>query len=226
MKKNNKNKRMTETDLKNLLKNKNVKITEVKKENNIKKFEELLQEKKQEKNKKRSTIKTRIIETLKTANITIDASNKKGEEFIAIWFEGARALTLNEILNTIENRPYELFQYKKEWQRLINKSLLLLPHHKRVKFDSYCKVTLFRQGVKLVDLDGFQAMFKYAIDALRYAEVLEEDNPNIMFMTETIQKKGKPYTLGIKIEKIKEELKEEKDIYKDWFSIGTPVFNF
>lgn len=225
----NRSKRMTEEDLKSILKNPAVKINNSSIVSN-KTFSELIEEKNTVKKNKKSTgldIRNKIIPALKTATITIDASNKKGEEFLSLWFEGARALTLNEILRTSEGRKYDLFAYKKEWQNLINKSLLLLPHNKRVSFDSPCKITLFRQGVKLVDLDGFQAIFKYAIDALRYAEILSEDNPNIMYQTEAIQKKGKPYIIGIKIEKLNNlKINNDRNVFSEWFEKDIQSFSF
>lgn len=228
MKRSKKSKRMTEEDLKNILKNKSLKITEQTINNEKKTFNELLEGKTKKKtvNKSAESYK-KIVQSLRTSTIVIDGSNEKGKEFLAIWFDGARVLSLNNILNSLEKREYEIFNYKKEWQKLINKALLLLPHEKRTFFDSPCKVTLFRQGVRLFDLDGFQSAFKYAIDALRYSQVLAEDNPNIMFDTIPIQKKGKTYITGLKIEKIQEEVELcEADIYSEWFSSEIPKFEF
>lgn len=221
-----KNGRITENELKKILENRSLKVRETFVNPQNKSFEEIIQEKQSGTKTKRKNNHSNILNSLKTASITIDGSAKQGEEFISIIFDGARALSLNEILSISQTRKYDLFSYKKEWQKLVNKAVILLPHNKRFQFDSPCKITLFRQGVKFIDLDGFQAMFKYLIDALRYANILSEDNPNIMFKTESIQNKGKSYMIGIKIEKIQEEISSENvDVFSLWFTDKTPTFH-
>lgn len=216
MKKN--SKRITEEDLKKILKNKNLKVS--KNNPNNKSFQELISEKINDINKKTNieNIRNKIIDSLKYCDIKIDGSNEPGKEFICIWFEGARIMTLNEMLRTIQTHKYDLFKYKKEWQRLMSKAIMLLPKEKRPFFDTECSFTLFRQGVKLIDLDGFQAAFKYAIDALCYENILSEDNPNIMHETKSIQTKGKTYICGLRIEKIKKsEDKSSEEVFNSWF---------
>lgn len=205
--------RLTEKDLEKILKNKNLKVSEVKKQNVS--IEEIFKTTKKSKNENSCK---KIIDSLKNCEIKITGSKKKGDEKLILWFEGARIMPLNEMLRTIQSNKYALFQYKKEWQRLMNRALLNLSINDRPFFDSECSFTLFRQGVKLIDLDGFQAAFKYAIDALCYEKVLSEDNPNIMHETKSIQTKGKTYICGIKIEKIhKKESRTKDEIYEHWF---------
>lgn len=213
-----KNKRMTEEDLKNILKNKNLKVTVNKNQN--KTFKELILEQSDKKNiPNKENVRTKIISSLQSCDIKIDGCNEPGKEFISIWFYGARIMTLNEILRTIQSQKYEVFRYKKEWQKLMSKAILMLPKEKRPFFENECSFTLFRQGKRLIDLDGFQAAFKYAIDALCYENILSEDNPNIMHETKSIQSKGKDYICGLRIEKIeKTESKTADEIFNDWFS--------
>lgn len=214
MKMKNRTKRITEEDLKLMLKNKNIKISE---ETTFK--HNLLDIKTTEKKQENSVSKA--IKSLKHCDIKIDSGIEDGQNYICFWFEGARLLTLNEMLSSIQSSSkYELFKYKKEWQCLIERSLLLLGKKNKHFFDTECSFTLFRQGVKLIDLDGFQAAFKYAIDALCYKKILSEDNPNIMHETISVQSKGKIYICGIKIKtlnKPKENHYGATDIYNEWF---------
>jgi hypothetical protein len=216
--KKNKSKRMTEEDLKKILKNKNLKVTVNGNQN--KTFKDMIIEDNEKKvSSSTENIRVKIISSLQNCDITIDGSNEPGKEFISIWFNGARIMTLNEMLRTIQVQKYELFRYKKEWQKLMSRAILMLPKEKRPFFENECSFTLFRQGKRLIDLDGFQAAFKYAIDALCYENILSEDNPNIMHETKSIQSKGNSYICGLRIEKIeKTKEKTSEEIFKDWFS--------
>ena len=225
-----KNRRLTSDDLKKITENKHLKVHSVNgkinKEN--KSFLELINEKNESVKavKKNNNSTEKIINSLSSCSVSIDSSNKENEEYISLFFDGARIMTLNEILSVIQIKKYELFKYKKEWQKLIHKVVSLIPLDQRPFFDSECKITLFRQGVKLIDLDGFPAAFKYTIDALRYSNIISEDNPNIIYETKTIQRKGKTYQCGIKIEKLKKIEESDVNIEELWFSGGKKTFNF
>lgn len=176
-----------------------------------------------EKKKRKGTDVNIIISSLKNSIISTSYSNEKNKEYLCIWFTGARVLTLNQIFAILEKRPYEIFKYKKVWQECINNAIMTIPSNKRPYFYKNTRLTLFRRGVKLVDMDSFQTVFKYCIDGLRYGGILAEDNPNIISEIIPIQQKGAT-SVGIMLENIKEkEDLEQEDIFKKWFRSEEPT---
>lgn len=216
--------RLTESDLKNILSNNaSLKIKEERKKKTIATLKEMKGDLTEEPKKRKGTDVNQIISTLKDSIITTSTSNKKDEEKICIWFTGARVLTLNQIFAILENRKYEIFKYKKVWQECINTAILTIPAHERPYFNKATRLTLFRRGTRLVDLDSFQTVFKYCIDGLRYAGILSEDNPEIIVETIPIQQKG-PTSVGIMLETIPDwKKKNDVNIYKEWFNKDEPL---
>lgn len=216
--------RFTQEDLNNILKNNtSLKVREEKKKKILSVINDLKDDDKTEKKKKKGTDVNVIINSLKNSIINTSYSTEKDKEYLCIWFTGARVLTLNQIFAILEKRPYEIFKYKKVWQECINNAIMSIPAHKRPYFYKNTRMTLFRRGTRLVDMDSFQTVFKYCIDALRYSGILSEDNPNIISEIIPIQQKG--YTsVGIMLESIKEkENIEQEDIYKKWFKSEEPI---
>ena len=219
--------RFTEEDLNNILKNnKSLKVKEEQKKktlSTLKALKEEGEEQDNEKKKRKGTDVNVIINSLKNSIISTSYSNKKDKEYLCIWFTGARVLTLNQIFAILEKRPYEIFKYKKVWQECINNAIMTIPSNNRPYFYKNTRLTLFRRGVKLADMDSFQTVFKYCIDGLRYGGILAEDNPNIISEIIPIQQKGST-SVGIMLENIKEkENTEQEDIFKKWFQSDEPT---
>lgn len=213
--------RFTEEDLSNILKNNtSLKIKEDKRKKTLSLLNSLKDNNENKLNiekKKKGTDVNIIISSLKNSSITTLTSNEKGSEKICIWFSGARVLTLNQIFAILEKRPYEVFKYKKVWQECINNAIMTIPLDQRPYFNKTTRLTLFRRGTRLIDMDGFPTAFKYCIDALRYSGILSEDNPNIISEIIPIQQKGAT-SIGIMLESIDyEDEKEQENIYFNWF---------
>lgn len=128
---------------------------------------------------------------------------EKNDDEIYFLFKGAKAFTLNEILRLLEFKKNIIFKYKKIWQNKVNDAVLLYYslYKEKPYFDS-CELTLCRTGKREVDLDSLQTMFKYLIDAFRYAGVIADDNPNIIKNIKGEQNKSDIYSFGVKIRKL------------------------
>jgi hypothetical protein len=141
------------------------------------------------------------------------------EQHFSLLFDGARLLSVNQIFAILQYRKYEIFGYKKAWQKIIKdeiEKLKDLPY-----FTSSVELTLFRQSPRLVDEDALSVMFKFIIDALKtdkkdnFRGIIAEDNPKIVQSIKLEQEKG-PNFIGIKITDIsknnKKEIFQPKDI--------------
>lgn len=213
--------RFSEDDLKKMLQNPALKISDSKKKEQVAKNKSIITEMKdevEEKNNKRKGVDvSKSISTISSSLIQVHSSNIKGEESFAVWYPGVRILSLNEIFAILERRKYEAFRYKKAWQEAIQKAVMLTPVSKRPYFDGPTRITLYRRGARLIDLDSFQTMFKYPIDALRYSGILAEDNPNIIVETKSVQEKGEK-AVALKLERLYDwQDTEKEDIHLKWF---------
>lgn len=213
--------RFSEDDLKKMLQNPALKISDSKKKEQVTKNKSIITEMKddvEDKNNKRKGVDvSKSISTISSSLIQVHSSNIKGEESFAVWYPGVRILSLNEIFAILERRKYEAFRYKKAWQEAIQKAVMLTPISKRPYFDGPTRITLYRRGARLIDLDSFQTMFKYPIDALRYSGILAEDNPNIIVETKSVQEKGEK-AVALKLERLYDwQDIEKEDIHLKWF---------
>jgi hypothetical protein len=147
-----------------------------------------------------------VIKSIKGADITTAVSDMH----IAIYFDGARLLTLNEILAVFPYQPYLIFAYKKAWAEKIDQALLILKSNARCKipeFTESCVFVGFRSSTRLVDRDGLSPCFKYILDDLRNQKVLspiqilKDDNPNLIVETPCYQVRGL-HAVGIRLEKV------------------------
>jgi hypothetical protein len=149
---------------------------------------------------------TEVIKSIKNAVITTAVS----EVHIAIYFDGARLLTLNEILAVFPYQPYLIFAYKKAWKEKIDQALLILKSNAKCKipeFTESCVFVGFRSSTRLVDRDGLSPCFKYILDDLRNQkalspiQILKDDNPNLIVETPCYQVQGL-HAVGIRLEKV------------------------
>lgn len=162
-----------------------------------------------------------IMATINECQPVFNIQKQNTELSLVLWFPSARVLTLNELFTTLQNRKYEIFQYKDLWKKVINNVVLSMGKNKPY-FDGPTRIYLFRRGKRLIDLDSFQTIFKYIIDGLRYSGIIAEDNPNIVVEIIPIQEKGEP-CIGIKLERLYHwENKQEKNIYQEWFNHEEP----
>lgn len=146
-----------------------------------------------------------VIQSIKTAIIHTSVS----EEHISLVFDGARMLTLNEILAILPFQPYLVYNYKKAWVNKIDEALMLAKamYKKRMpEFTESCLFIGYRRSTKLVDRDGLASCFKYILDDLRNQlavseRILKDDNPNLIFDTPCFQTTG-PALIGIRLERV------------------------
>lgn len=142
---------------------------------------------------------------------------------LSLWFAGARLLTVNEIFSILPFRKYDTWKYKKRWKALIQEALDTRdPSVPLPLFDGPSRLVLFRRGVNKLDLDSFQTVFKYAIDGLRKAGVLVEDNPEIVVETVSEQRIGAP-AVGLRLERLlRWTAPPEVDVHQAWFGQTEP----
>ena len=145
-----------------------------------------------------------ILASLNRPKIAVEA----GPRHFTVAFDGARLFSLNEIFSILEKRSFVIYDYKKRWKALTRYALNSL--ESKPFFPGPCKVTLFRQGEKLIDLDSLDVMFKYIIDALKnspkehWSGILPDDNPNIIKGYEKSQAIGSP-VVALRIEQLDPE---------------------
>lgn len=143
---------------------------------------------------------------------------------LSVWFAGSRLLTVNEIFSILPFRKYDTWAYKKRWKELIQEALLTRdPAVPLPLFDGPTRLVLFRRGTNKLDLDSFQTVFKYAIDGLRKAGVLVEDNPEIVVETVSEQRIGEP-AVGLRLERLESwTAPPEIDVHQAWFGREEPA---
>lgn len=149
-----------------------------------------------------------IIQEINDCKVTCEYS----EDHFSLLFDGARLLSVNQIFAILQYRKYEIFGYKKAWQKVIKDELSKLKN--LPYFTNSVELTLFRQSPRLVDEDALSVMFKFIIDALKtdkkksFQGIIAEDNPKIVQKIKLEQEKG-PNFVGIKIKDISSEIKKE-----------------
>ena len=137
---------------------------------------------------------------------------------LSIWLEGARVLSINQIFDMLQTRKYKIFRYKKAWQSLIRRALMLIPKEDRPYFEGPVKIQLVRRAKRLLDDDATRIVFKHAIDALVKEKILLDDNRNVVVEIEPWDYKGSP-ALGIRVIALAERpVKREIFPEKEWFS--------
>lgn len=131
----------------------------------------------------------------------ISGSHQKGI-FIEIVLDGAQMLSVNEVLGM---HHFQRIAYKKAWHEVMTSALLVItggPRHWS-SFERY-RLTAHRQSMRQCDNDALNGHFKYAIDGLRYAGLLVDDDPNHMVSMNSTQSIG-PYRVVLRMEVVGEE---------------------
>lgn len=153
-----------------------------------------------------------IIDSIKNSIIK---SYQIDNKYILI-FDGARILTLNEILSILQYRKYTLFSYKKIWHKKINEAILLLGKTTKINKSN---IILFRQGKKKIDNDSLPASFKFLIDGLK-GSIIPEDDPESVIAIKTIQKTSSAQMIiGLIIEPTEENDNSTSENYGKYFNL-------
>lgn len=140
----------------------------------------------------------KAIESLRTA--TILTHLQANERFVAA-FMGARLLSLNELLR-LDLRVIN--KYRTLWHKRAHESLLVSGKTPTPQIDGAVRLTIFRQGKRLVDNDGLAASFKFAIDGFKEAGLIGDDNPTVVQNIPLMQRKGE-YAAALMFESIDTE---------------------
>lgn len=136
---------------------------------------------------------------------------------MSFLFDGARVLTVNEIISILQYRKHEIFRYKAAWRLLIKRALHLLDKNDRIHFSGPVRLEIVRRGAKTLDDDASRMPFKYAIDSLVRCGVLPDDNREVVADTHVIDVVGPP-AIGIRIVALKENIRiQEVDPTPGWF---------
>lgn len=146
-----------------------------------------------------------VIESIKTAIIHTSTS----DNHLSLVFDGARLLTLNELLSLMPYQPYLVYNYKTAWKNKIDDALILAKDiygKKMPEFADSCVFVGFRRSTRLVDRDGLPACFKYILDDLRNQlavpeRILKDDNPNLIVDTPCFQVIGSAM-VGVRLERV------------------------
>lgn len=122
------------------------------------------------------------------------------EPTLSLWFDGARLLTVNQLILLLKKHWSTTTPYKSLCRKMVGRAIAGLPEKSPV-FDGPTRLWLYRRGKKLVDLDSLPTMFKYATDSLRTEGVVSDDNPEIIVEIKVVQEKGLP-ALGMRLERL------------------------
>lgn len=164
--------------------------------------------------------KTQTIQQIIKGNQDSKITATFSDKHFAMVFDGAKLLTPNVIFSALQYHKYDVFSYKKSWHTIISRELERL-HSEFLQgkrdcdlpfFKDSVQVIIFRSAPTLVDEDAVVIMFKYIIDALKKDKhnpfgILADDNPKIIFKSESFNEKGSNL-VGIRLEYIPEAEKE------------------
>lgn len=139
------------------------------------------------------------VDSLKTATVT---GHHRAGEYIEFIIEGATLLSVNDLYAL---HYYQRIPYRKAWHELINNALMLITRGPRnwTKFSTF-RLTVHMRTPGGCDNDALNSYFKYAIDGLRYAGLIEDDSPRHMLSINSSQEKGKKL-LRIRVDAISDE---------------------
>lgn len=136
---------------------------------------------------------------------------------MTILFDGARLLSVNDIISILPYRPQVVYRYKAAWRVLIKRALHLLDSKDLLHFEGPVRLELVRRSSKTLDDDSTRMPFKYAIDSLVKANVLKDDNRAVVADTSVIDVVG-PHALAIRIVALSENTRiDEEDPIPSWF---------
>lgn len=164
--------------------------------------------------KRRGVSTTPIFQSLEMT----PARSRWGTDWLALDFPGARLLSYNELYSILQFRKYEAFRYKKICQNAVTRALSnpdQVNKENRPYFDGPTRLTLLRVGTKGMDREALTVIFKYLTDMLKRADVIEDDNPNIIVDIQTIQGLGEP-RLAMKLERLNDWIEPPVPDWSEW----------
>lgn len=147
-------------------------------------------------------------------NKNCDISVIEKEDYCVLIFDGAKMLSLNQILALLQlpKKKFEAFTYKKLWHELTISAMNKLT--KKYNFDDGCDILVYRSAPRLVDNDSLAVMFKFIIDAVKKDKndstkpyILTEDDPQFVKNIKSYQEKSKSYKVAIRFQKTKDKKK-------------------
>lgn len=138
----------------------------------------------------------RAIESIERASVT--GTYVKGES-IDLYFEGAMLLSPNMLFALTH---WERIPYRKAWHEKIYWAVMEItkgPAHLQTL--DYFDIIAKRVSPKLCDTDALQGYFKFPIDGLRYARIIEDDKPKHFHHMEATQAQGE-YAAGLRVVRV------------------------
>lgn len=129
-------------------------------------------------------VAAQCVRNIKTARIT---SIWEPERLFSAEWDGATLLTLNELLRTDYR---SLSGYRKVWKNACRDAVLSAGKICSIKTPVVLK--LYRRSGRLIDNDGLSAAFKFAIDGMRFAQLIPDDNPKVITDIKLEQEIGDP----------------------------------
>lgn len=151
--------------------------------------------------KKSSTAFQRAKQASESLRMAKVSGEQVAGKYIEFTFDGARLLSLNDLYALSH---FQRVGYRKAWHEVMHNAVLEITGgpvhlHQFKKFH----IQAHRSSVQYCDLDALSSYFKYAIDGLRYAGVIIDDNPSHMVSIASTQEKG-PYLVRIRVETVDE----------------------
>lgn len=143
-----------------------------------------------------------VIKSIKESKIDVSLS----DNHIAMSFDGARVLTLNEIIAILPYNMHVIFNYKKVWKEKIGDGFKLLETKGELPvFNTSCVFSGFRISKKLVDSDNLPFCFKYLLDDIVSLknDILKNDSNDFIVSTPCFQDKGEN-KVAFRLEKVPE----------------------
>lgn len=153
----------------------------------------------------KKTVGSRAKEAAHTLKLAQISGMHQTGEFLEFTLDGARLLSVNELYAL---HHFQRIAYRKAWHEAIQAAVLVVtggPRH-WLKFDRFT-VVVHRRARAGCDVDALNGHFKYAIDGLRYAGLIVDDDPAHMLSMSSTQEKGKPL-VHIRVERATQAIKE------------------
>ena len=142
----------------------------------------------------------RAAESVRTASVT---GNFLLDESIEFQFSGARMLSTNDLYALSH---FGRVGYRKAWHDAIEMAVLQVLGSPRGTATGWrpmsrFRITAHRQSTRLCDVEALPNHFKYAIDGLRYAGIIEDDDPSRFISIASTQSVG-PHAVSLRIDAV------------------------
>lgn len=127
-------------------------------------------------------------------------------ESLELVFDGAKMLSINDLYKLTH---YQRVDYRNAWHEAVKLAVMQILGAKAGQIASLkamqrFRISAIRHSKTLCDTDALQGYFKYAIDGLRYANVIVDDKPK-HFIDFTATQMCAPHMMGIRVEAVSED---------------------